>query len=187
MLSNMGEVSYPGWSGWVNSWIAKVIGLIARWSGEEERLTQNGWEWPNGRENMREEPFPTYYNNFEIVKLDTFRKPEVTSWLDEIMQDPERRKYKLTSTHIQANEKISLAAVGRRSGRSNSSGSISSGALHLTAPPPWIDAYPYEVALDMSDNPKSARRALPAPSTRTFPCVMIRPGVSSRKDHTHTM
>ena len=76
---------------WATEGLWDLTDVWARTHPEvEERLTQNGWDWPNGRENMREEPFPTYYNNFEIVKLDTFRRPEVTSWLDGIMQDPER-------------------------------------------------------------------------------------------------
>ena len=37
---------------------------------------------------------PQYYNNFEVVKLDAFRRPDVQEWLDEIMSEPER-VYKL--------------------------------------------------------------------------------------------
>ena len=38
----------------------------------ESNLERNGWEWPSGRVHgeMGKNDFPTYYNNFEIVKLE---------------------------------------------------------------------------------------------------------------------
>ncbi|THH09095.1 hypothetical protein EW145_g2248 [Phellinidium pouzarii] len=60
--------------------------------GVERTLCENGWEWPSGRVKgkMGEDAFPTYYNNFEIVKLEAFRRPDVREWLDEIERVPER-------------------------------------------------------------------------------------------------
>ncbi|KAH8104836.1 glycolipid 2-alpha-mannosyltransferase-domain-containing protein [Cristinia sonorae] len=51
-----------------------------------ERLNQNRWVWPEGLQGN----YPTYYNNFEVVKLAEFRRPEVKRWLEEIMKDPYR-------------------------------------------------------------------------------------------------
>ncbi|THH05682.1 hypothetical protein EW145_g4626 [Phellinidium pouzarii] len=58
----------------------------------ERRLRTNGWVWAadRDREQMGHHDFPTYYNNFEIVKLDAFRRSDVRAWLDEIMRVPER-------------------------------------------------------------------------------------------------
>ena len=57
-------------------------------------MRKNGWWWPEGsnrdHDKMVAEDFPTYYNNFEIVKLEAFRRPEIKRWLDELMSDPER-------------------------------------------------------------------------------------------------
>lgn len=53
MLMDMGEVSYPGWSGWVSSSAAKVVGLVARWTGEEERLVRKYYERPISEEERR--------------------------------------------------------------------------------------------------------------------------------------
>ncbi len=39
---------------------------------------------------MKTEAFPMYYNNFEVVKLASFRRPEVKAWLDDLNSDPER-------------------------------------------------------------------------------------------------
>lgn len=58
----------------------------------ELNLARNGWRWPADRERVKMslEEFPIYFNNFEIVKLDAFRRPEVREWLDEILRVPER-------------------------------------------------------------------------------------------------
>ncbi|KAK3700911.1 hypothetical protein LTR37_015714 [Vermiconidia calcicola] len=39
MLSNMGEVAYPGFVGWATGLAAKIAGWIAKVTGEQERLT----------------------------------------------------------------------------------------------------------------------------------------------------
>lgn len=59
---------------------------------EERMMLENGWTWPGNRETegMAEAEFPLYYNNFEVVKLEQFRRPDVRHWLDEIMSDPLR-------------------------------------------------------------------------------------------------
>jgi mannosyltransferase len=59
---------------------------------EEATMEKNGWVWPAGRNTnkMRKLGFPTYYNNFEIVRLEAFRRPDVQGWLDELMSVPER-------------------------------------------------------------------------------------------------
>lgn len=58
----------------------------------ESTLRKNGWWWAADREKgrMMEESYPTYYNNFEIVKLEAFRRPDVREWLDEVQRVPER-------------------------------------------------------------------------------------------------
>lgn len=58
----------------------------------EDKLQRNGWEWAAGRnrDEMGDQEFPTYYNNFEIVKLDRFRQGDIREWTDEIMRVPER-------------------------------------------------------------------------------------------------
>lgn len=59
----------------------------------EAKLAENGWQWPSGREEaegMSNAGFPGYQNNFEVVNLDAFRKPEVRAWMEEIVSDPER-------------------------------------------------------------------------------------------------
>ncbi|KAF9514055.1 glycosyltransferase family 15 protein [Hydnum rufescens UP504] len=81
-------------------------GLWSFMSGRE-RLRMNGWKWPNGRDEAtmpgemgendegewpeaQHDFFPGYYNNFEIVKLEAFRRPDVQEWLTEVMRDPKR-------------------------------------------------------------------------------------------------
>lgn len=56
----------------------------------EFRLRSNDWRWPNERQKgkMGDQAFPTYYNNFEIVKLEAFRRPDVREWLAEVQRDP---------------------------------------------------------------------------------------------------
>ena len=34
--------------------------------------------------------FPMYYNNFEMVKLEAFGRPDIRAWLEEVMSVPER-------------------------------------------------------------------------------------------------
>ena len=40
MLMSMGQVSYPGLFGWTIGLLASGVGLLARLTGEEERLTR---------------------------------------------------------------------------------------------------------------------------------------------------
>ena len=79
---------------WVTIGMWNLVDEYSRAHPEVDRqLEKNGWTWPDGkRENVKPEglDFPTYYNNFEIVKLESFRRPDVRAWLDEIMRVPER-------------------------------------------------------------------------------------------------
>jgi mannosyltransferase len=56
----------------------------------EHQLRANNWEWSqldeNGDETVR---FIGYGNNFEVVRLDAFRRPEVKEWLDALEGYPE--------------------------------------------------------------------------------------------------
>ena len=58
----------------------------------EERMQRNKFPWPNPRERgqMGNKHYPGFYNNFEIVRLDAFRTPEVRAWLNEVKRVPER-------------------------------------------------------------------------------------------------
>jgi len=42
------------------------------------------------KEDQVKERVPMYYNNFEIVHLPTFRRPEIQQWFQELRKDPER-------------------------------------------------------------------------------------------------
>lgn len=57
-----------------------------------EQLRRNKWEWPhrNAEGVMEWLGVKGYHNNFEIVKLEAFRRPDVMAWLDELMSVPER-------------------------------------------------------------------------------------------------
>ena len=50
------------------------------------------WKWPsnltNGDVDWDEVPISGYYNNFEIVKLEEFKKPEVEEWFYHLVQYP---------------------------------------------------------------------------------------------------
>lgn len=50
------------------------------------------WKWPsnltNGDVDWDEVPTSGYYNNFEIVKLEEFKKPEVEEWFYHLVQYP---------------------------------------------------------------------------------------------------
>lgn len=58
----------------------------------EENLKKNEWWWPDGRltPDMNGNDFPTYYNNFEIIRLESFRRPDIKEWFEEILTDPKR-------------------------------------------------------------------------------------------------
>lgn len=65
--------------------------------GVEERLQHNNWPWPEGREDWARKGItydgigvPAYSNNFEIVKIKAFQRPDVVAWIDEIMKNPDR-------------------------------------------------------------------------------------------------
>jgi mannosyltransferase len=61
--------------------------------GVEERMQANGFVWPEARgvpEKVAELTFPYFYNNFEIVRLERFRQPDVQRWLKEVASVPER-------------------------------------------------------------------------------------------------
>jgi mannosyltransferase len=76
--------------------------LVNRYAFEHpsvaEQLYANKWEWPDkswpnrtiDQEVAQGSFFKGYENNFEIVKLDAFRHPNVMAWLEEIMSVPER-------------------------------------------------------------------------------------------------
>ncbi len=53
LLSALGEVGYPGIGGWVMSLFARMVGFIARVSGEEERLTVKYYGRPITEEERR--------------------------------------------------------------------------------------------------------------------------------------
>jgi mannosyltransferase len=63
-----------------------------RMEGVEERMKTNGFVWPEGRDAPEtiKGGFPTFYNNFEIVNLERFRRPDVQAWLKELASVPER-------------------------------------------------------------------------------------------------
>lgn len=56
------------------------------------RMLRNGWVWPHKNEegDMITPPIRGYNNNFEVVKLAAFRRPDVKAWLDELTSVPER-------------------------------------------------------------------------------------------------
>lgn len=61
----------------------------------EARLRDNAFPWPQARAKgdlvaMSKGEYPMYYNNFEIVDLEAFRRPDVKAWLDEVKSVPER-------------------------------------------------------------------------------------------------
>ncbi|KLO17832.1 nucleotide-diphospho-sugar transferase [Schizopora paradoxa] len=78
---------------WVTYGLWDLLDDYARAHPEvEANLNANNWEWVENREKgkMIDKDFPTYYNNFEIVKIEAFRRPEITAWLEEIQKDPLR-------------------------------------------------------------------------------------------------
>jgi mannosyltransferase len=60
--------------------------------GIEKRMKVNGFLWPEDRSvlEMENVPFPYFYNNFEIVRLERFRQPDIRRWLNEVASVPER-------------------------------------------------------------------------------------------------
>jgi mannosyltransferase len=67
------------------------VSMYARSHPEAEKrnldMGKNGkGAWPEAET----EHYPGFYNNFEIVKLEAFRRPDVQEWLSEVMSDPKR-------------------------------------------------------------------------------------------------
>lgn len=60
-----------------------------RHSDVARMMNQNHWTLPPPGERVGKD-FPQYYNNFEIVRLDAFRRTDVQAWVNEIMREPER-------------------------------------------------------------------------------------------------
>ena len=63
--------------------------------GVEDQLRRNKWPWPPDRDLWIEKGIkydgigvPAYSNNFEIVKLESFRRRDVVQFIKEIMRDP---------------------------------------------------------------------------------------------------
>lgn len=80
---------------WVTHGMWSLVDDYAKSHPQVDTIMQkNDWYWPEGsnrdHDKMIGEAFPTYYNNFEIVKLEAFRRPEVQMWLEEVASDPER-------------------------------------------------------------------------------------------------
>jgi mannosyltransferase len=80
---------------WVTHGMWALVDEYARANPDvDATMRMNKWWWPEGsnrdHEKMLMADFPTYYNNFEIVKLEAFRRPDVRRWLDEVMSVPER-------------------------------------------------------------------------------------------------
>jgi mannosyltransferase len=78
---------------WVTDGLWELVDAYAlRTPGVDARMTRNGFPWPKERYMpvMKDEEFPMFYNNFEIVKLDRFRGPEVQHWLREVASVPTR-------------------------------------------------------------------------------------------------
>jgi mannosyltransferase len=85
----------------------------------ENMLRLNNWAWSHRDENGRESEggFNGYGTNFEIVKLEAFRRPDVKEWLDAIEAYPEgifkwRWGKRTDSTNIQFYYSHSLASRG---------------------------------------------------------------------------
>ena len=78
---------------WVTIGLWNLVDDYARAHPQVDvNLQKNGFEWVAGRkkDEMGKYPFPTYYNNFEIVRLERFRAPDIKAWTDEVMKVPER-------------------------------------------------------------------------------------------------
>src|ERR1700722_5300935 len=79
---------------WVTGGMWSLVDSYASTHPEvEQNLERNGWTWPNDRGrngSMEGNGFPIYYNNFELVRLDAFRRPDVTRWLNHLTSVPER-------------------------------------------------------------------------------------------------
>ena len=74
----------------------RMWNAVDSYAREHERvirtLEKNNWRWPNSRipGPMSQADFPIYYNNFEIVRLDEFRRADIRRWFEYLESDPER-------------------------------------------------------------------------------------------------
>ncbi|KAF8311368.1 nucleotide-diphospho-sugar transferase [Clavulina sp. PMI_390] len=86
---------------WVTLGMWNFIDVYARrHPAVEQRLTKNAWPWPEGRDQWLKKEItyegkgtigvPGYMNNFEVVKIEAFKRPDVVEFIDEIMKDPGR-------------------------------------------------------------------------------------------------
>ena len=70
-------------------YVQGLAALVERYAKEHEdvkqSLARNNWALPPPAADL-----PQYYNNFEVVRLSTFQRPDVQAWLDELVSDPER-------------------------------------------------------------------------------------------------
>lgn len=56
----------------------------------ERKLKENGVEWPERDGNgVMGAPFKGYYTNFEMVRLEAFRRSDVSEWLEALKAYPE--------------------------------------------------------------------------------------------------
>jgi mannosyltransferase len=82
-------------AGWVTEGMWPLVSNYAqRHPDVESRLDRNGWEWgpnrlwPNNYGLGMN--FPSYETNFDLVKVQRFRTPEMTAFLHELSSDPRR-------------------------------------------------------------------------------------------------
>ncbi|KAJ7174931.1 nucleotide-diphospho-sugar transferase [Mycena filopes] len=81
--------------GWVTEGMWPFVSnYAARHPAIEARLEQNAWEWPQGRfwpNNFGEaQNFRSYETNFDLVKVERWRTPEMMAFLDELASEPRR-------------------------------------------------------------------------------------------------
>lgn len=85
-------------AGWVTDGMWPLVSNYAsRHPGVESQLQQNKWEWPANRrwpgntwDFGRDANFPSYQTNFDLVKLERFRTPEMLAFLEELASEPRR-------------------------------------------------------------------------------------------------
>jgi len=70
-----------------------VSNYAQRYPEVESRLTDNNWEWAPKRlwgNYGKDQYFPSYDTNFDLVKVAAFRTPKVTAFFNELASDPTR-------------------------------------------------------------------------------------------------
>ncbi|KZP29785.1 glycosyltransferase family 15 protein [Athelia psychrophila] len=96
MYTRQRSYGYLGISNDIDEVTIGVRGLVHDYAGAhpdvKERMDRNGWAWPheNDEGEMITPPIRGYNNNFEIVKLATFHRPDVRQWLEDLTSVPER-------------------------------------------------------------------------------------------------